>query len=176
MRSRIISFTEHPLFEQHLRRLSNEELILRFEYNISAEQIEEYVDNIRAEDIIIGLFSSSKIIGAAHLSPVNKNLSFGGSVELGLSVESEYQNLGLGTELFNASIATCEAQRATELIVRCQVENTAMVRIVQKFNGKVNTSSGECYAQIALNQHSDKVKKDNSFGLDYLKTSVFFSI
>ena len=175
MRSRIISFTEHPLFEQHLKRLSPEERIHRFNYHISDAQIEQYVHGIRAEDVIIGLFTSTKIIGAAHLSSTDTDYNkLNNKVEVGLSVESEYQNLGLGTELFKASLATCEVQGTKELIIRCQGENHPMIRIVQKFDGKIQTSAGDCYAHIDLYPQYLS-KRDKSFGLDYLKTNVFFS-
>lgn len=175
MRTQILSFTEHYLFEQHLKRLSSQDRLNRFDYPIADEQIEYYVRNIRVEDLIIALFTSSKVIGAAHLSIPDHEAYLAKRIELGLSIESEYQDLGLGTDLMHASIATAQNAGFQELMVRCQSHNTPMLKVLEKFHGAIESSKGACYGSINLIEQQPFVRKDKAFGLDYLRSNIVFA-
>ncbi len=173
MRSRKLYKEDFILFENHLKRLSPEERLLRFDFVISDEQIHHYVQNINVQDIVIGLFSSNQVIGAAHLS-VSKHESFeAGKIELGISVETEYQGLGLGTDLMYAAMTIGEHEGFKKLEILCQSQNLPMIRIANKFGAVIKNDHGHTYAYIDLIKDKNPVKiNKHELGLASMRTNV----
>lgn len=173
MRSRKLHKEDYSLFENHLKRLSAEERLLRFDYPINDEQIQHYVQNISAHDIVIGLFSSNQVIGAAHLS-VSDHKSFEeGKIELGISVETEYQGLGLGVDLMHAAVTIGEHDGFKKLVILCQSQNLPMIKIANKFGAVIKNNQGHTYAYIDLTLDKRPVKQNkHELGLASMRTNV----
>ena len=173
MRLRKLHKEEYHLFEKHLLRLSSEERLNRFEHQVSDEQVKNYVQNIRPNDIIIGLYSSQQVVGAAHLSVTDHHAFEEGKAEVGLSVESEYQGLGLGTDLMQAAITQSQLRGYKKLTILCKSDNLPMIKIADKFGARIKSSNGQTYAYLNL-IFSAKPKKNfkRELGLASMKTNI----
>ncbi len=173
MRSIIVTREQFPLFERHLKRLSLLERVNRFDHPITDDQIENYIANIGDRDIIIGMFSSNSIIGAAHLGVTDHHAFEEGKVELGLSVESEYQGLGLGSDLMHAAITISQTEGFKKLTILCKSNNTPMIKIADKFGARIKSSQGHTYAYLNLIFYK-KPKRNfkKELGLASMKTNI----
>ena len=171
MRTRKLHTNEFGLFEGHIKRLSLEERHMRFDQAITDDQIAEYMRSIKPCDILIGLFSSKQLIGAAHLS-IGKCEVDQYKVEVGLSIETEYQGLGLGTELMHAAITVAQHEGYKNMEVLCHTNNVPMIKIANKFGANVRQTHGHAYASIDLTRDEAPTINKHEQGLASMRTYI----
>jgi GNAT superfamily N-acetyltransferase len=140
---------ELGLFHGHLLRLTPEDRHCRFAGFVSDGRIAEYCSHIDwFRTIIIGCFIDSTLRGVAELRLDDPRL--GWRAELAITVESEWQSRGIGTELLRRAITICRNRTVRSIYMICLVANRRMQRIARRFEGELVIADGEAEAQMAL--------------------------
>lgn len=145
MQIRKLLIHERPLFIEHLKRLPRDDRQFRFAHgNVSDEVIMAYVERIGVEDLILGCFVEERLAGAVHVA-------FAEDVaEIGVSVDPEYRNRGIGSDLFRRAARWARNRRAGKLYTLCQADNRAMMALATKQGMTVHRESGTAEAYLAL--------------------------
>lgn len=134
---------------EHLLRLDAEDRRRRFFAGVSDATIEAHcrrIDWLRA--VVIGFFADGVLRGAAELRLETGNLPF--AAELALSVETAWQNEGVGTELVRRALLAAGNRGAASLQMVCLAENQRVQRIARKHTGRLVWSGGESEAAIPV--------------------------
>ena len=132
---------EHDLLLPHLQRLSPESLALRFGSPVSHHVVAQYCRNDgRPLPIIFGAFLGPDLRGVVELR-------FGTSVsplqaELAISVEDDWQQMGIGTELMTLALRCARDSHIDVLEVNFVPNNMAMRRLAQKFGARFSHQTG----------------------------------
>jgi RimJ/RimL family protein N-acetyltransferase len=143
----------HP-FEQwrlaeHLARLSPEDRRRRFFAGVSDDAIQRHCRRIDwLGTVVIGCFEAGVLRGAAELRLETGTLPFAG--ELALSVETAWQNQGVGTELVRRTLLAAGNRGLASLQMVCLAENHRMQRIAQKHARRLASAGGETEAALAV--------------------------
>lgn len=119
----------------HLLSLSDSDRYLRFGYPISSEQIEKYVE--RSFDLEksqwFGMYDDDeRIVASVHAVMVTST-----KAEMGLTVNSEIRNQGLGQMLFDRGLCWARSAGAKQIYMQCLTENKAIQHIARKNNMSV---------------------------------------
>jgi RimJ/RimL family protein N-acetyltransferase len=134
---------------EHLVRLSPEDRRRRFFAGVGDEAIGRHcrrIDWLGA--VVIGFFEDGVLRGAAELSLETTKLPFAG--ELALSVESAWQNQGVGTELVRRALLAAGNRGVASLQMVCLAENQRVQRIAQKHAQRLASAGGETEAALAV--------------------------
>ena len=145
---------------------------MRFDSMMTDKMIEEYVQSIKSCDILVGLFSSNQMVGSAHLS-VGTCEDDHTKIEVGISVETEYQRLGLGTELMHAAITIGQHVGYKNMEILCQANNLPMIKIANKFGAEIQQTHGHARAYIDLTQEDSPAINKHEHGLASMRTYIF---
>ncbi|MEP9352415.1 GNAT family N-acetyltransferase [Xanthobacter sp. KR7-65] len=138
---------ESGLFRDHLLRLDTESRRFRFGSAVSAEFIERYASRVfRTGAIIHGCFVDGELRAAAELYPMGDVLP--GEAEAAFSVESGYQNHGLGTILMERVILTARNRGIRSLYMSCLAHNRRMQQIARKFDADLTFDTDEVMAEL----------------------------
>ncbi|MCA9459850.1 MAG: GNAT family N-acetyltransferase [Nanoarchaeota archaeon] len=144
-----LSEKEFPKYLEHLLELNKKDRILRFGYAISSNQIEKYTSSLnKKNDIIYGIKEGEKVIAAAHLAKINyqdKKI-----IELGISVNSEYRNRGLGSALFESATYKSRNQGFQLLETQCLKDNTWMMKKAREKNMTLTRDGAESFGELKL--------------------------
>lgn len=143
---------DRPKIESHLLRLSLEDRYLRFFAALGDYQVKKYVANLDLKNGRgFGVFSlpDRKLIGFAHVSRITKN---GDRViaEIGLSVDSDVRNKGLGRRLMDRAITYCQVSNVNTLFMCCLRENRVMQKLAVEFGLRLVLDAGEAIAELDL--------------------------
>lgn len=143
----------HPLeqlrLRDHLLRLSPEDRRRRFFAGVSDETIAAHcrrIDWLKA--IIVGFFDDGTLRGAAELRLETGRLPF--AAELALSVETGWQNQGVGTELVRRALLAAGNRGVASVQMICLAENQRVQRIARKHASRLAASHGEAEAMIPV--------------------------
>ena len=135
-------------FRDHLLRLDSTSLKMRFGMGVSRHSIEAYADSFNDDEstVLYGYFKN----GVMHASAVLHKLhdSWSPDAEAAFSVEEDYQNLGIGTELMGKIIASARNRHVHRLHMSCLSENARMRRIAAKYNAYLDFECGEVLGEI----------------------------
>lgn len=125
----------------HLLRLDPHSRYLRFGYSLKDEQISRYCRGDPDQDpLIYGVRIDGILRGVAEIrQPSDRSLE---TAEIALSVESAWQNQGIGTALMSGALLLATAQGLTTLKLHCMPENPYMQRIAAKFGAQFHRSHG----------------------------------
>jgi GNAT superfamily N-acetyltransferase len=131
--SRLLRFGEMPLYLEHLLRLDKETREQRFDYALGEEALRLHCNQLaRQGSRVLGAFVDGKMRGASEISKI---LHLRKSArELAFSVESPFQNLGIGTELMRKSLRLI---RPATAVLYCQATNIAMMSLGEKFGARI---------------------------------------
>ncbi len=138
---------EAKIFRDHLLRLDAESRRFRFGSAVSPEFIERYAARaFRAGAIVHGYFVDGVLRAAAELYPLGDVLP--GEAEAAFSVERDYQNHGLGTELLGRVILTARNRGIRTLCLSCLAHNRRMQKIARKFDAELTFDTDEATAEV----------------------------
>ena len=144
---RRVWFAEKPLLLKHLLRLDDDGRRSRFRAVVSDEFIQNYVRKIDdSHHLVHGCFKDGEMCGAAEL--VKLDHSWGPAAEAAFSVDKEYQNQGIGTELMGRVIRSARNRGVRELHISCLASNTKMQSIASKYDAHLRFEDGETLADI----------------------------
>lgn len=140
-------FTESKKFRDHLLRLDEESRRTRFCMGVDDEFLVKYASHPNAFDsVIYGFFVGNEMRAAAELRMIGD--SWSGLAEAAFSVEREFQELGIATELFGRLIQTARNRGINRLYVSCLASNRKMQRIARKYEAELSFDHGEVVGRL----------------------------
>jgi ribosomal protein S18 acetylase RimI-like enzyme len=140
-------FTETEKFRNHLLRLDPESRRLRFGALVGDEFIRTYTEGTsRLKSVIFGYFAGREMHAAAELRMIGE--TWHGEAEAAFSVEREYQDSGVGTELLGRIILSARNRGVDKLYMNCLAENRKMQRIARKYEADLYFDHGEVVGQL----------------------------
>lgn len=145
--SRKLWSTESDKLRDHLLRLDPESRRLRFAHGVSDGFIEDYAARMSEfGSIVYGHFVNGEIRAAAELRKLADTWQH--DAEAAFSVESDYQDNGLGTELMGRVIRAARNRGVTSLYMSCLAENKKMQAIARKHDAELRFEYGEVIGEI----------------------------
>jgi RimJ/RimL family protein N-acetyltransferase len=133
---------------EHLRRLDADSRMRRFMALVSDDHVEAHARRaVRLDTVIYGYFDRGTLRAAAEMHPLRG--AFSGEAEGAFSVERDWQEHGVGTELFRRLINAARNRGIRQLTLSCLPGNLAMQRLAEKFGAKVRIQDGEAIAHLS---------------------------
>jgi len=130
----------------HFLALPMRDRCLRFGMSLAPTVIAAYVDRIDfTRDAVFGVCDDRyALVGIAHLVLEND------VAELALSVLPEHRARGMGSALFERSVAQARARGRAEVLMRCLAGNTPVARMAHRFGMSIVSVGGLSDARLAL--------------------------
>jgi RimJ/RimL family protein N-acetyltransferase len=140
-------FTETEKFQDHMLRLDVESRRMRFGMAVDDDFIRKYASQInRFRSVVYGFFMERDMCAAAELRMIGD--SWHGEAEAAFSVEPDYQNSGVGTELLGRIILAARNRGVDRLFMNCLTENRRMQRVAKKYEAELYFDHGEVIGQL----------------------------
>lgn len=140
-------FTETEKFQDHMLRLDVESRRMRFGMAVDDDFIRKYAGQInRFRSVVYGFFMERDMCAAAELRMIGD--SWHGEAEAAFSVEPDYQNSGVGTELLGRIIVAARNRGVDRLFMNCLTENRRMQRVAKKYEAELYFDHGEVIGQL----------------------------
>lgn len=139
--------TENDKFRDHLLRLDKDSRRLRFAHGVADCFIEDYADRMSdMGGIVVGAFIDGEVRAAAELRKLGD--TWGREAEAAFSVERQFQDQGLGSELMGRIIRSARNRGVTLLYMSCLAENAKMQAIARKYDAEMRVEYGEIIGEI----------------------------
>jgi len=139
---------EERVFLDHLLRLSPEERQQRFAGHVSDEVLRAYVARFSwLDSLLFGWMEEGVLRGTAQLT------GFAGTdraAELALTVEDDWQNRGIGTELCRRALLAAQNRGLATVCMVCLSDNPRMQHIARRLSMTLTHSFGSIDSAIAL--------------------------
>ena len=131
----------------HLLRLDSESRRMRFGTPVTDYFIEHYALNaLGSHSISHGYFVDGVLRGVAELRGFRAVT--GGEAEAAFSVEKDFQNRGIGTELFGRTVLAARNRGISKLFVNFLSQNARMQAIAKKFDAVLTFDSDGVQGKI----------------------------
>lgn len=141
---------ETALFSEHLLRLDRESRRLRFTHAVSDDFVRSYALTASDPGSIVYIYTLDGIVRAA--AELKRNgAAWGDSAEAAFSVESQFANKGLASDLMGHIIISARNRGVKHLIMNCLAENTKMQAIARKYHADLHLEQGDVIADIIPN-------------------------
>lgn len=139
--------SETQKFRDHLLRLDNESRRMRFGMPVDEPFITDYASRAASlNNIVYGYFKDGEMRGAAEMRQIGD--SFSSDAEGAFSVETDYQNQGIGTELLGRIVRSARNRGISRLYMNCLAENRKMQRLAKKFQAELHFDHGEVVGRV----------------------------
>lgn len=144
-----LAIEEHGLLHDHILRLSPESRLMRFGCPTSDYMLDRYCANQnQPTPIICGAFIDGVLRGVVELR-------FGGELprnaaEIGISVEDNWRNQGIGAELMALAFKVARARGLEMLEMNFVPHNGPIRRLAQRFGAKLTNQMGLVRARFDL--------------------------
>jgi GNAT superfamily N-acetyltransferase len=133
---------------EHLLRLGAEDRQLRFCGSVGDTYILAHCDKIDwLRAVIIGFFEDGVLRGAAELQ---LETGVPGRAELAVTVEPQWRDLGIGTELLRYAITLAGNRAMRSLYMICLLDNHRMQHIARKFTDRLTVREDEAEADLTV--------------------------
>lgn len=131
----------------HLTRLDAESRIRRFMGLVSDAHVAAHARRaLRLDTVLYGYLDRGVLRAVAEMHPLGG--AFSGEAEGAFSVERDWQEHGVGTELFRRLLNSARNRGIRHLTLNCLPGNLAMRRLCEKFGAKVHIEDGEAIAHL----------------------------
>ena len=139
--------SESDKFRDHLMRLDGESRRMRFGMAVSDAFIADYSSRIgEMKCVVYGFFIDGHMRAAAEMRQIGDAWST--DAEGAFSVEHEFQNRGIGSDLLQRIIRTARNRKISRLYMNCLAENHKMQRICRKFEAELHFDHGEVVGRV----------------------------
>jgi GNAT superfamily N-acetyltransferase len=139
--------TEIGKFQDHLLRLDKENRRLRFAHFVSDAFIEAYASRMgEFGSIVYGYLLAGQLRAAAELRKLGD--AWGEEAEAAFSVETPFQDQGVGSELMGRIVRTARNRGLRRLYMSCLTENSRMQAIARKYDAELRFEYGEVIGEI----------------------------
>jgi len=138
---------ETDRFRNHLLRLDKRSRRQRFAHSVADSFIEDYAERMNdMGGIVVAAFVGSEVRAAAELRKLGE--TWGREAEAAFSVERQYQDKGLGSELMGRIIRAARNRGVQLLYMSCLAENERMQAIARKHDAELRLEYGEVIGEI----------------------------
>lgn len=136
---------------RHLAALDVHDRYLRFGYQATDEQIQQYVDGLDfTRDAIFGIYSRRlELVAMAHLAH-SVDSTYAACAEFGVSVLPAVRGHGYGSKLFARAMRHARNAGVELMFIHALAENTAMLSIARKAGATVERDGSEARAYLRL--------------------------
>jgi GNAT superfamily N-acetyltransferase len=139
--------SDSAALQAHLLRLDPESRRMRFGTPVTDYFIEHYAQNaLGSHSISHGYFVDGVLRGVAELRGFRGVA--GGEAEAAFSVEKNFQNKGIGTELFGRTVLAARNRGISKLFVNFLSQNARMQAIAKKFDAVLTFDSDGVQGKI----------------------------
>lgn len=139
--------TEKDKFRDHLLRLDKESRRMRFAHAVSDDFIVDYASRMNdMGSIVYGFLEGGDLRAAAELRKLSN--VWGEEAEAAFSVEPEWQDNGIGTELMGRVIRAARNRGIKRLYMSCLAENAKMQAIARKHEALLRFEYGDVIGEI----------------------------
>lgn len=148
---------------EHLRRLSERDLWLRFGYAVTNDALRAYVRKLHfSRDAIFAIFDeAADVLALGHLG-FNKNTS-STTAEFGLSVLPQARRRGFGLRLLQRAAVHARHRDATDLVMTYVPDNDALKSLAQRAGMQLVSDVYEPRAFISLEPPTAASLMDETF-------------
>jgi len=134
-------------FREHLLRLDDVSRKDRFAMAADDGFINRYAGNCFSfDDVIYGFYVDGILRGAGELRSVGE--PFGESVEAVFSVETNWRQRGVGSELMARLVRAARNRRAETLYMTYLANNVGMQALARKSDGSLSFDAGEIDGRV----------------------------
>jgi GNAT superfamily N-acetyltransferase len=140
--------TEADKFRDHLLRLDKASRRMRFAHGVSDSFIEDYASRMgdMGSIVVAGLDGEGEVRAAAELKKLGD--TWGRDAEAAFSVETAWQDQGLGTDLMGRLIRSARNRGVQLIYMSCLPENAKMQAIAKKYEADLRFEYGEVVGEI----------------------------
>lgn len=139
--------TETDRLRDHLLRLDQSSRRMRFAHAVSDGFIEDYAARMNdMGSIVHGYFVDGEVRAAAELRKLGDR--WGDDAEAAFSVEQDFQDHGIGTDLMGRVIRSARNRSIHRLYMSCLAENSKMQSIARKYEADLKFEYGEVVGEI----------------------------
>lgn len=139
--------SEAEKFRDHLLRLDKESRRLRFAHAVADAFIDDYSSRMTEfGSVVYGFIVDGRVRGAAELRRLGD--SWGEEAEAAFSVETAYQDHGIGSELMGRVVRAARNRSIRRLYMSCLAENSKMQAIARKHEADLRFEYGEVIGEI----------------------------
>jgi RimJ/RimL family protein N-acetyltransferase len=139
--------TETDKFRDHLLRLDGDSRRMRFAHGVADSFIVDYAARMNdMGSIVYGFLIDGEVHAAAELRRLGE--TWGPEAEAAFSVEKDYQEKGIGTELMGRVIRAARNRGVERLYMSCLAENGKMQAIARKHDAALRFEYGEVIGEI----------------------------
>jgi RimJ/RimL family protein N-acetyltransferase len=139
--------SESDKFRDHLLRLDRASRRMRFAHSVSDTFIADYASRMsEMGSVVYGMFEGGEIRAVAELRKLGD--TWGPEAEAAFSVETEFQDQGIGSELMGRVIRAARNRGVQRLYMSCLAENSKMQAIARKHEADLRFEYGEVIGEI----------------------------
>jgi RimJ/RimL family protein N-acetyltransferase len=139
--------TERALFRDHLLRLDPESRHMRFAHGVSDSFIETYAERMaNPGSVTYAYLENGSVRAAAELKQAGG--IWGRDAEAAFSIESSFQDRGLGTLLMGRLIRAARNRGVHHLTMNCLADNERMQAVAKKHDAGLRIEMGEVTGEI----------------------------
>ena len=139
--------SEADKFRDHLLRLDKTSRRNRFAHAVSDTFIEDYTARMGDDGSVVYAYIDDGLARAvAELRPVGPE--WGSDAEAAFSVETDFQDKGLGSELMGRVIRAARNRGVQHVYLSCLAENNKMQAIARKYEAELRFEFGEVVGEI----------------------------
>ena len=138
---------ETERFRDHLLRLDRASRRMRFAHAVSDNFIEDYAARVGDMGSVVYVYvEDEQVRAAAELRKLGE--SWGNEAEAAFSVESAYQDRGIGSDLMGKVIRSARNRGVQRIYMSCLPENRRMQAIAKKYEAVLTFELGDVVGEI----------------------------
>jgi GNAT superfamily N-acetyltransferase len=139
--------TEHKKFRDHLLRLDLANRRMRFTHAVSDGFVIDYASHMADNGaIVFGYFEDNELRAAAELRKIGDK--WGQEAEAAFSVELDFQQRGIATELMGRVIRSARNRGVHHVVMSCLANNSKMQAVARHHDAQLHFEAGEVVGEI----------------------------
>lgn len=140
--------TEYHRYRDHLLRLDADSRRMRFGMHVDDAFITDYSRRLNdLKSIVYGHIVDGEVRAAAELRPLAVNAR--GEAEAAFSVEKEWQDSGIGTDLLGRLVRAARNRSISRVYMNCLAENRKMQAVAKKHDAILQFENGDVVGRVA---------------------------
>lgn len=144
---RKLLFSERAKIYEHFLRLDRDDRRRRFFGAISDDSIQEYCNAISmVRGVTLGCFVDGVLRGVGELR--RQGTWWNGQAEVAITVESDFQGRGIGTELLRRLLEIATNRLIKTVNLFCETDNVPMQKVARKLGAHLHAIDGTIEADI----------------------------
>lgn len=139
---------EYHRYRDHLLRLDADSRRMRFGMLVDDAFIDDYTRRLNdMKSIVYGHIVDGEVRAAAELRPLA--ISVNGEAEAAFSVEQDWQDSGIGTDLLGRIVRAARNRSISRVYMNCLAENRKMQAVAKKHNAILQFENGDVVGRVA---------------------------